>query len=700
MKKLLFILFCMTQIAAFSQSKTVWLNTADKFFGQKDYHNALIHYKMVLNDTIALNELILPYEVQLSNRSLSKKISETKDNRSVTLEDYTNHQVALCYQYTYDYKRAEEQFAKTYKSNGYPDDAFLYGNALKNNQKYEEAVDIYELFIRSNPDSDSLIEASKTAMQGCHYALNDALVKTEAKIQLADQSVFNTGTSSFAVSYFGSEDRVMFTSARPNGVILKPEQQSEFLCDVYWTEKDENGNWKAATNFGRPMNSAQHDAASAINNTNTIFYTRWSDENRKEQNIYLARMFDFKFFEAFKLDERVNVSGYVSMHPFVSMDGKTLYFSSNRPGGYGGMDIWKIELDTLGNIAGNAENLGPQINSAADEITPFFHEASSTLFFSSNGYNSIGGFDVFKNDYDMEKHVYGTPVNLGSPINSSNDDTYMIWDSKLKRGFLSSDREPCEFGHCYNIYEVTNSAIVIALEGYTYNKQTDEILPKTTVTIKDVKGVKDNYVVTSDNNGYYKVSITIGEEIFLKAQKEGYFADANVVNTESITESITLRQDFYLDPIPKKEIEIRGIEYDFDSDALRPVSSAILDQLFEMLELNENLVVEINSHTDFRGSDRYNLNLSKRRAQSCVNYLIEKGIDKNRLTAIGYGESQPTIYMTEDRKPILDEDGNEITLTETFILSLSTEEEQERAHQLNRRTAFKVVGENFRLESK
>ncbi len=697
MKKLLFILFFLVQMISFSQSKMVWLNTADKFFEKKDYQNALIHYQKVLNDTIALNEHILPYEVQLSNRSLSKKVSESKDGRAVTVEDYTNHQIALCYQYTFDYKRAEEQFAKTHQSKGYPDDAYLYGNALKANQKYEEAMNVYELFIRSNPESDSLTEAAVIAMQGCYYMLNDASAKTEARVKSADD-VFNNGTSSFAVSYFGSENRVMFTSARPGGVILKPEQQSEFLCDLYWTEKDENGKWKTATNFGRPLNSAQHDAASAINNTNTIFYTRWSDENRKEQNIYLARMFDFKFFEAYKLDERVNVPGYVSMHPFVSMDGKTLYFSSNRPGGQGGMDIWKIALDSLGNISGAAENLGTKVNSSSDEITPFFHEASSTLFFSSNGYNSIGGYDVFKSDYDAERLVYEIPVNMGTPINSSNDDTYMIWDAKLRKGFLSSDREPCEFGHCYDIYEVTNSDIVIALEGNTYNKQTDALLPQSTITIKDVKGVKDNYTTVSDDNGYYTINITIGEEIFLKAQKEGYFADANVVNTEFITESMTLRQDFYLDPIPQKEIEIRGIEYDFDSDKLRPASMAILDELRKMLELNENLVVEINSHTDFRGSDQYNLNLSKRRAQSCVNYLIEKGIDKNRLVAIGYGESNPTIYMTEDRKPILDENGNEIILTEEFILTLS-KEEQERAHQLNRRTAFKVVGENFKLES-
>lgn len=697
MRRLLFILFYLVSFFGFSQSKTVWLNTADKCFEKKDYYNALLYYQKVLDDTLALKTDILPYEVQLANRTLSKK-TKVKGTRKVTLEEYTNHQIALCYQYTFDYKRAEDQFSKTYKSNGYPDDAYLYGNALKNNEKYSEAIDVYELFIRSNPDSDSLIEAAITSMQGCNFILSDSKAKTEAIVKLADTTVFNKGTSSFAVSYFGNYNRLMFTSARPGGVILKPEQQSEYLLDVYWTQK-ENGKWLPATNFGRPMNSAQHDAASSANNTNTIFYTRWSDENRKEQNIYLARMFDFKFFEAYKLDEKVNVPGYISIQPNISLDGKTMYFSSNRPGGQGGMDIWKIALDSLGNIIGEAENLGLKVNSSADEGTPFFHDATSTLFFSSNGYNSIGGLDIFKSNYDSEKHIYSIPENMGTPINSSFDDSYLIFDARLEKGFFSSDREPCEFGHCYNIYEILNSEIVVTLEGYTYIKGTETILPNSIVTIKDVKGVANNYTVTTDNNGYYHVDITIGEEIFMKAKKEGYFADAAVINTKTITESTTLRQDFYLDKIPDKEIRIEGIEYDFDSDKLRPISMEILDKIYEFLELNDNLVVEINSHTDYRGSDKYNLSLSIRRAQSCVNYLISKGISKDRLIAKGFGESSPSVSIDENKNPILDGEGKEIILTEEYILTQS-EEEQERSNQINRRTAFKVVGENFKLESK
>lgn len=695
MKKRLFILFCILQSFAFSQSKMVWLHTADKLYADGDYHNALTYYQKVLNDTIALNYAILPYEARLSNRNLSKK-KEDKSGKKVTLKTYTEHQIGMCYKNTYDYKRAQKQFASTYKSEGYPDDAYYYGSALKNNQKYDTAITVFEAFIRSGNDSDSLINLAKAAMRGCYYAGN-VNSRKEAKVTLAD-SVFNAGTSSFAVSFFGSEDKVMFTAARPGGVILEPDQKSEFLCDVYWTEKGNNGQWKPATNFGRPMNSAQNDAASTINNTNTIFYTRWSNAHRRNPKIYLARMMNGQFFEASKLDGRVNLPGYISKQPFVSMDGKTLYFSSNRPGGQGGFDLWKIALDKKGNLKDSAQNLGPTVNSAADEVTPFFHEATSTLFFSSNGYNTLGGFDVFKSAYNVKYNVYGKPSNMGTPINSSYDDTYMIWDSKLKHGFVSSDRAPCDFGHCFHIYNVKNSDIVVSIEGNSYDAETNKILPNTKITIKDVKGVKQNKDIKTDAKGHYKMKISIGEEQFMKATHLHYFADAAVVNTEKITKSTTLHQDFHLRPIPNQEINIEGIEYDFDSDKLRPSSKVVLDTLYNLLKLNDNLVVQINSHTDYKGADNYNLDLSKRRAQSVVNYLVKKGINTKRLIAKGYGEVDPTVWIDKSKQPILDKEGKKIPLTKEFILTLS-KKDQDRANQLNRRTAFKVVGQGFKASS-
>ncbi len=699
MKKLLFIILCFVSLQSFSQSKKVWMFNADNFYEQEDYFNALTYYKKAMNDSIGLGSMVLPYEIEVTNQKLPKKGIQADSSKMIPLGDYINHQIAMCYQKTFDYLHAVDFFEKTSQLESYPNDLFFYANALMNNKRYDEAMTSFEKYIKSENYTDSLLRSAQLSITGCFYALNSDNLKQEVVIQMADTTVFNKGTSAFAPMYFGRENRLMFSSARPGGVILTPEQQSEYLCDIYWTEQKEDGTWEKATNFGRPLNTAQHDAASSITNNNVVFYTRWSDDIRKDQSIYLARMVDFKFYESFKLDAAVNVSGFKSIHPFVSMDGQTLYFSSNRPGGQGGMDLWKIKIDELGNLVGEAENLGFPINSDLDEVTPFFHETSSTLFFSSNGHNSIGGLDVYKSSYDKESYAYMTPVNLGLPINSSKDDAYLIWDKKLLKGFFASDREPCDNGHCYDIYEVTNEPIHIYLSGYAYDAATNDILPNTSLTFKDVKGEFNSFVLDTDSLGFYDKELTQGWELFIKAQKEGYFADAASINTSTITETTSLTQDFYLNPIPSGEIEIEGIEYDFNSDKLRPISMEILDKIYEFLILNNNLIVDINSHTDARGSDNYNLDLSRRRAKSCVDYLISKGIETRRLIPVGYGEAQPNFLTGADKQALYNENGEKILLTEAYIDTQKTKERKEILHQRNRRTSFKVVGEKFDLKS-
>ncbi len=683
----------------FAQSKKVWLYNADNFYEKEDYYNALLYYQKALDDSLAMITIVKPYEVEITNQKIDKKKFQKDSLKEVPLPDYVRHQIGMCFQKTFDYNNAAAHFAKTSRAY-YPEDQFYYANALMNLKKYEEAVVEFENYIRSDKYADSLLQSAQLSITGCYYAQNENNFNKEVVVEMLDTTIFNKGTSSFAASYFKSENGLMFTSAREGGVILDPEQQSSMLCDLYYTLKDESGKWGAATNFGRPLNSAQHDAASAITNNDIIFYTRWSDDNRIDQHIHLARMVDFKFYESYKLTAQVNLPGYKSIQPFVSMDGRTLYFSSNRPGGFGGMDLWSIQLDELGNLVGEAENLGQTINTELDEVTPFFHEAASTLFFSSNGRNSIGGLDVFKSFYDKSEKIYGKAENLGLPINSSKDDAYLIWDSKLKKGFLSSDREPCETGHCYDIYELTNAPIRIMLSGTTYDIEDNTILPATNLKFKDVDGEFLPFTIETDANGYYEKDLTQGWEIFIKAQKTGYFADAASVNTKFITQSMNLKQDFFLNKIPGDEIEIEGIEYDFNSDKLRPVSMEKLDKIYDFLILNNNLVVEINSHTDCRGSDIYNLDLSQRRAKSCVDYLISKGIERDRLIAKGYGETQPNFLAGADKKPVMNEQGNRILLTEAYINTYTSKDKREELHQRNRRTSFKVVGEKFDVESR
>lgn len=709
MKRFVLALLMVLPLVSLGQSRKVWLYQADNFFEAEDYYNALLNYQNAFSDTLGLQDLTIPYESTIAKLKLKAKENRDLDsNRTVPLTDYISHQIALCHLLTKDYKRAVEHFEQTATFSSYPEDVYHFGIAQMNVHNHEQAIRLFEQYIGSDNYSDSLLRSAQLLITGCYYALDKEHNKEQVVVNMMDTTIFNAGTASFAPAYFGSENRLIFTSAREGGIIFDPEtQESEYLCDLYWSEKDESGNWSKATNFGRPLNSALHEASGAFNQLkrneeqSLIYYTKWSDENRKDQSIYFGRMVNYKFYESFKLPESVNVPGYKSIHPFVSMDETLLYFASNRPGGEGGMDIWVIDLDDDGKPVGDARNLKRPINSELDEVSPFFHEASSTLFFSSNGLNSIGGLDIFKAAFSKDDKSYGYPVNMGLPINSSMDDSYMIWDGLMEKGYFASDRADCPNGHCYDIYEVTNEPIWITLEGIAYDIDTEEVLPDTKLNFKDINSMipfEDRTIMT-DSNGYYKISMEKRQQIYIRATKPKYFATGESVTTMPITESIALTQDFYLGGIPEDEIELEGIEYDFDSDKLREKSMQVLDELYNFLVFNGNLVVEVNAHTDSRGSSNYNRNLAQRRAKSCVDYLISKGIPAERLKAIGYGEDEPNFLKDEKKKPVIDAEGNRIILTEKYINAQETEEVREEYHQRNRRTSFKVIGEGFNLES-
>ncbi len=699
-RNIILLCFLVASVSGYGQSKKVWLYNADEYFGKSDYATALKYYQLILDDTTVMTTRVLPYQAQLSNQKLKKDSNQIDSTLTVDLKDYINHQIAMCYRNTYDYSRAAEHFKETAELGAYPDDQYYYANSLMQIEQYEQAIEAYDKYVRSDGKSEELLRKSQLDMSGCHYALNPASLKKEVLVELADTAVFNKGSSSFAAMFWGHEDRLLFTSARDHGVVVDPlKQDSKYLCDLYWTEREDSTKWGKAHNFGRPLNSSKHDASGCFNGANNIYFTRWSDSDREAKHIFMAKMFNMKFFESFKLDSSVNIDGYKSINPFITIDKKWMYFSSNRPGGEGGMDIWRIRLGEDGKPMGEAKNLGAPINSEYDEVTPFFHETTSTLFFSSNGHKSMGGLDVYKSSYDRDAEYFGNPQNMGQPINSSKDDAYMIWDKFLKYGWLSSDREPCEGGHCYDIYHITNAPIRISIEGFVLDNDTEFPIPNATIEIRDVEYGFEPFKVTTDEEGFYETPLEQDIEIFMKATKKGYFADAASQSTKNITQTTVLVQDFFLRKIPDEEIAIEGIEYDFDSDKLRPRSKEILDTLYEFLVLNDNLVVQINSHTDNRGNDEYNLDLSRRRAQSCVNYLISKGLPSERLVSKGFGETTPTHLTDENKDPVLDAEGNRIFLTEEYINSMPTNKRKEQLHQRNRRTAFKVLGEGYSIES-
>lgn len=688
-KKLIFqFLFLCSATLSFSQSKKVWIELADEAYAKRDYANAAIYYSKVLDDTTVLRNYVLPYEPQLVNLKMPSlfkvpelAITKKKDSTNIVKEnlvqsskyDFILYRLAQSYRLNFDYSHAADQYKKCVDRKVYLDAGYYYGVSLMSQKKYQDALKAFDDYVQEKKGSDSLILLAAKKETWCYFAL-DTLFPKKAVVRMMDTLVFNRGTSNFGVMYYLSDQKVIFTSSRRGGVVTDPEKQdSRYVCDLYFSVLEDTI-WQRPINFGRPVNTSLHEGAGVFTPEEVMLFTRWSDNNRYEAFIYMARTAGGKFFEAMKLGTNINMPGYKSHHPYVTQDGRRLFFSSNRPGGKGGFDLWMASIDENG-FVGDAVNVGEPVNTESDEVTPFYHEISNTLYFSSNGHPGYGGLDVFKSSLNVDDSVYQVPVNLREPVNSSKDDAYYITDRLGGRGFISSDRLDCPGGHCYNIYEYTNDPIKFDLEGHVYDYTTNEPIPSALVTIKDVHDNDEPFYVVTDEEGYYKTELKANFEYFLKAQKSKYFGKSASVITRGLTDSKHFEQDFYLDKIPEGDIEIEGVEYDFNKATLRPKSMEVLDKIVDLLKLNDNLSIELSSHTDSRGNDDYNMKLSQARAQSCVDYLISHGISKKRLIARGYGESKPIIPQSE------------IDLME------DKSPEFEAAHQKNRRTAFKIIGE-------
>lgn len=683
----LFVLSC-TLVPA--QSKKLWIEMADEAYAKKDYASAAMLYSKVLDDTTVLRSYVLPYEAQLVNlrmKSLFKvpelKVTKRKDSTNLAKEDVVNstkydfimYRLAQSYRLNFDYSHAAEQFKKCVERNVYPDAGYYYGLSLMSTRQYKPALQAFEEYIKAKQGDDSLMKVAVKKQKSCYFALDTLTGRKKTKVKMMDTIFINKGTSNFAPMYYLGNDKMIFTSARRGGVVSDPEKQdARYFCDLYYSTLEDTI-WQRPVNFGRPVNTSLHEGAGVFTPDEVMLFTRWSDNNRNEAFIYMARTNAGRFYEAMKLGTNINVPGYKSQQPYVNFDGTKLFFSSNRPGGKGGFDLWMASIDENGFI-GNAQNLGPEINTSGDEITPFYHDISNTLYFSSNSWPGLGGYDVFKSSLNVDDSVYqARPINLKEPVNSSKDDAYFVAERMGTRGFFSSDRLDCPGGHCYNIYDYVNEPLKFDIEGIVYDEETNDPIPSALVTIRDVHGGEEPFFIITDEKGHYQSDLKGNMEYFLKAQKNKYFGKSASAITKGLTESMHFIQDFPLSKIPAGDIEIEGIEYDFDKATLRPKSMEILDKIVDLLKLNDNLTIELSSHTDSRGNDAYNLRLSQARAQSCVDYMISKGIPKNRMIANGYGETKPIIQQAEIDKMV------------------DKSPEFEAAHQKNRRTAFRVIGE-------
>ena len=699
MKKLFILSILFAFGTAFGQSNKKLEEQGDEAMQNGLYSYAVHYYSFVLFKIKEDQEAIYyPYDITADfKKPEPTETGAIKPPTNPTIKEIRIiHKLSEAYLKTNDYTNAEVWFESAIRNpkEEFPYSRYFFGLTLMKNYKYDEAISQFEEFKKENGNPDNkFYKLADSKIVNCEFAKNPENGTKKLYITNLD-SVVNFGSTSFGMQFY-SDEYMIFSSAHPDsGKIYKHDALKNYLLDIYLVKIDEEGNFLTSEKFPYSVNTPDfHEGSASISpDGNILFYTSADPLNHNNTVVYRTKKVNGQWLQPQALGPDVNAPGFKSMNPYITRDGTKLYFSSNRPGGEGGMDIWVVDINNQG-FTSNIQNMGTYINTPDDEISPFYQASTKTLFFASKGHIGYGGMDIFQAKWNDNNDWFGTVTNIGAPANSSRDDSYYILDEKSKIGYLTSDREVCsECDTVYNlkqfcnkVYQIKTPEIDFVLKGYVYDEDTGEPIPNATVDFKDVSFKWQHFSVQTDENGYYEQVLIPDVELFLKAHKDKYFASQALISNVGETESKVYEQDFYLKKIPEGEMVIEGIEYDFNKATLRPASKEILDNVVKFLELNNDIAIEIRAHTDQRGSDAYNLDLSERRAKSVYDYLIANGIDPSRLQSKGYGETEPV--------EIPNEAGEMETYTAGYIKALPTEDEREIAHQKNRRTAFKVINQ-------
>ncbi len=561
--------------------------------------------------------------------------------------------------------------------------AYLYlAQMQQKNGDYKKATENYKLYLEKDPEN----VLAKNGLEGCVMAPRWKEIPTDYSVK--KEPVLNGRRTDYSPVLYGDEwEQMYITTTRPQ---TKGDELSGITgiknSDLFLVEKDEKGKWTQPKEFESEVNSIYDEGTCCFSpDGKTMYFTRCTSdpEYPRYAQIFTASRSDASWSSPQPLEiTKDTLSSYA--HPAVSPDGNWLYFVSDMPGGLGGLDLWRIRITSDG--LGGAENLGEPINSPGDEMFPTFRP-NGDLYFSSNGHPGMGGLDLFCAKQDSAG--IWSVENLKYPMNSAGDDFGMTFEGLHNRGFFSTNRNDARgWDH---IMSFEKPDVILSVKGWVYEKDGYE-LPDGIVYMVGNDGTNLKLSVRSDGSFIQEIKPYV-KYIFLGTcngflnHKEELQVDTSKVSKEYVLQ-------FALASITAPVL-VENVFYEFDRADLTPESTESLDRLVKLLEENPNVTIELSSHCDYRGNDQYNMGLSQRRAESVVNYLIEHGIAKDRLSPVGYGESKPKVVKKKltEKYPFLHEND---TLTESFILKLP-EDQQEICNALNRRTEFKVLRTTYGL---
>jgi outer membrane protein OmpA-like peptidoglycan-associated protein/tetratricopeptide (TPR) repeat protein len=629
------------------------MKKGDRFFALGEYFDAANQYKKAYQMTPA-------------------KMRDLRGQRSARMAEcyrrinYTGRAIAA-YNNVIRYK---QQDSLTY---------FLLAQQLLKNGQYRESEKMFQTAIDST-ESDELYEQALIGLRSAQMAPEWKEYGSRYTVKRMD--IFNSRRADYSPVLGGTNGEILYFTSTRN------EAQGDELsgitgtknADIFMATKNEQGKWQRPVSIDTELNSAEEEGACCLSpDGKTMYLTICKTDAQYPRFATLAKAArsDAAWGKPQALElSKDTLSLYA--HPAVSPDGNWLYFTSDMPGGLGGLDLWRVRITNNGLVG--IENLGAPVNTPGNEEFPTFRP-NGDLYFSSDGHEGMGGLDIYIAHPDtLREWVIEHP---GYPLNSSGDDFGMTFEGVFNRGFFSSNRGDARgWDH---IYSFENPEIMQTVKGWVYEKDGYEL---TAAQVFMVGNDGTNLKLGVRGDGSFVQQVKPGVDYVFLATCSGYLNHAEqlvVVETEDSEEHELL---FPLASITAPVL-IDNIFYDYDRATLRPESETALDSLVLLLNQNPNITIELSAHCDYKGSSEYNKRLSQRRAESVVNYLIAHGIASDRLTPVGYGEDVPKTVRRKltERFPYLKEGD---VLTQEFIEQLP-EEQQEPCNQLNRRTEFRVL---------
>ena len=669
---------------------------------------------------------------KLKKYALAAELLQKDFNKAETPDEKAGiaFQIGESYEFNNSYENAATWYNRAADLN-YGSDAILrYAYMLKSQEKYAEAIQSFENYLKEEPYRRPEMTLE---MNACNQALdwmnrqNDEYARDT---YVTDVKVLNSGDADFnPVAFQGN--KLVFTSSRSSSTGDNIDKWTgDKYYDLYVAERKGMFEFSAPEAFTGPFNSPFNDGTLAFNSDYTeVFFTRCGTDNRKVDDYCGLYVSDYlpeggwseptalPFFE-----DTMNIGT-----PCLSPDAQTLFFAATNPDGYGGADIYMSKRIEGGWDA--PVNAGQVINTSGNEVFPYF-DRDGVFYFSSDKHPGMGGLDIFSATWKNNK--FSNVHNMEYPINSGADDFGVIMLTKaqlgkdtLAAGYFSSNRKGGEGDDDIYAFIKTKKKLpppVYVLYGRVMQKVYSDSMDVNSAVLdtiplnKSVATLSYPDVLTLlakfniKETGEFTASIDSMKEYKITGMKEGYFNNTAFISTAANKgkpgDTVKIFAEVVLDKIPiaigdkAGEIKLKNIYYDYNDSSLRAESFPELDKLVKLLNENPGLSIQINSHTDSRGNDKYNQKLSRGRANSVVKYLVDKGISQDRLSAKGFGESSPSVLTSDETLP----SGKMVTkgtvLNEAFINTFkSNKDDFEYLHQLNRRTTFNVTSATMNIQS-